>query len=108
QMAQAVLAMKIAYDQAAQDADGKPTAEQAAKALEGETFEAFGTTVAMALGNGHQAVTEAAYGKFKYDKETGKATLVDIRYFPAECVNPPPGVTSVDWIKGGMEGAKCD
>jgi hypothetical protein len=24
--------------------------------------------------------------------------LVDIVHFPAECVNPPPGVKSVDWI----------
>ena len=23
-------------------------------------------------------------------------------------VNPPPGVKSLDWIKGGMQGAKCN
>jgi len=33
---------------------------------------------------------------------------VDIQYFAAECVNPPPGVKSIDWIKGGMQGAKCN
>ena len=27
---------------------------------------------------------------------------------PAECVNPPPGVKALDWIKGGMAGAKCN
>ena len=108
QMAQAVLALKVAYDEAAKKSGGaKPTSEQAADALVGKTYEAFGTTVKLALGKGHQAITEAAYGKFKYDKKTGTPTLVDVRYFPAECVNPPEGVNSVDWIKGGMQGAKC-
>jgi branched-chain amino acid transport system substrate-binding protein len=32
---------------------------------------------------------------------------VDIQRFPAECVNPPPGVKGVDWISGGFQGAKC-
>ena len=36
------------------------------------------------------------------------ASLVDIQNFPAECVNPPPGVKAIDWIKGGMAGAKCN
>ena len=34
-------------------------------------------------------------------------TLVDIQRFPADCVNPPPGVKGEDWIKGGFAGAKC-
>jgi branched-chain amino acid transport system substrate-binding protein len=27
--------------------------------------------------------------------------------FTPECVMPPAGVKGVDWIKGGMKGAKC-
>ena len=108
QMAQAVLALKIAYDKAAKSASGKPSSEQASKGLEGAKFEAFGTKVDMALGNGHQAITEAAYGVSKYDKESGQPTLVNIRYFSAACVNPPAGTNSVDWIKNGMKGADCD
>jgi branched-chain amino acid transport system substrate-binding protein len=62
----------------------------------------------MALANGHQAIQDTAYGTYMYDKDAGKATLVDIVRFPAECVNPPAGVTSIDWIKGGFQGAACD
>jgi len=28
--------------------------------------------------------------------------------YPAECVNPPEGVKSEEWIKGGFKGAKCN
>jgi branched-chain amino acid transport system substrate-binding protein len=70
-------------------------------------FEAFGTTIRLALGKGHQAITETAYGIFKFDKSAGEPTLTDVQYFQAECVNPPEGVDSVGWIKGGMKGAKC-
>jgi branched-chain amino acid transport system substrate-binding protein len=33
--------------------------------------------------------------------------LDDIQRFPAECVNPPAGVKSEEWIKAGFPGAKC-
>ncbi|MCP5156113.1 MAG: ABC transporter substrate-binding protein [Ectothiorhodospiraceae bacterium] len=109
QMAQALLGLKIAYDKAATAAGGsKPTSAQAADGLAGAEYEAFGTTVKMALGNGRQAITETAYGLSKFDKETGTATITDIIRFPAECVNPPDGAKSVEWIQGGMQGAKCD
>ena len=32
---------------------------------------------------------------------------MEVKFYPAECVNPPEGVKSVDWINGGMKGAKC-
>ena len=107
-MAQALLGLKVAYDKAAAESGGKPSSEQAAAALENAEFEAFGTTVKMALGNGHQAITETAYGLSKFDKENGTAAIVDIIRFPAECVNPPAEVNSVDWIQGGMQGAQCE
>jgi branched-chain amino acid transport system substrate-binding protein len=108
QMAQGVLGLKVAYDNAAKASGGKkPTSEQAADGLRGKTFEAFGNTVAMKLGNGQQAVTETAYGVSKWDGEKGEQTIIDVQYYSAECVNPPAGVKSVDWIKGGMKGAKC-
>lgn len=107
QMAQALLGLKVAYDKAAAGASAKPTSEQASAALKGAEYEAFGATVTMALGDGHQAITETAYGMSKLDKETGTAAIIDIVRFPAECVNPPAGMKSVDWIEGGMQGAKC-
>ena len=107
QYAQGILAMKIAYDKAQAKAGKFPTQAQVIAALKGITFESFSTTVKMALGNGHQAVTENGYGLTHFNNNTGEPELVKIKFFPASCVMPPKGVTSVDWIKGGMKGAKC-
>jgi len=107
QYAQAVLAVKYAYDKAAKAAGGFPTQDQVIAALKGATFESFATTVQMALGDGHQAITENGYGITKWDAKAGELKLEKVKFYPAECVNPPPGVNSEAWIKGGMKGAKC-
>ncbi len=108
QMAQAFLGLKLAYDNAAAASGGsKPTVDQVAAGLRHKSFEAFGTTVDMKLGKGQQAVTPTAYGLSKWDNEAGVQTIVDVVTYPADCVNPPEGVNSVDWIQGGMQGAKC-
>ena len=36
----------------------------------------------------------------------GKITLVNIKHYPAEKVQPPDGTTSSEWINGGMKPAK--
>ncbi|MDH4326302.1 MAG: ABC transporter substrate-binding protein [Betaproteobacteria bacterium] len=107
QYAQAVLAVKVAYDAAAKTAGGFPTQEQVIAALKGASFESFSTTVRMSLGGGHQASTENGYGITKWDAKAGELKLEKVKFYPAECVNPPEGVESVEWIKGGMKGAKC-
>jgi branched-chain amino acid transport system substrate-binding protein len=107
QYGQAVLATKIAFDNAAKAAGGFPTQDQVIAAFTGLEFESFSTTVKMALGGGHQAITENGYGITKYDNDNGEAGVSGVKFFPAECVMPPEGVSSVDWIKGGMKGAKC-
>jgi branched-chain amino acid transport system substrate-binding protein len=61
----------------------------------------------MKLGKGHQAVQSTAYGRFKLDPATGQPAITDVITYAAECVNPPDGVKSEDWIKGGFKGAKC-
>jgi len=35
-------------------------------------------------------------------------TVVDVTYYPADCVNPPDGTKGEAWIKGGFKGARCD
>ena len=105
-MANALLGLKVAYDKAAA-AGKKPETDAVVKAFTGLEYEAFGTKVKLALGHGHQAITDTAYGVYKFDKEKGEPTVVEIVHFPPECVNPPDGVTSEEWIKGGMKGAKC-
>jgi len=102
QMAQAFLGVKLAWEKA-QDANGgkRPTNEQVAAALKGSTFEGPGGTVRMAIGKGHQAIMETAYGQTKL--EGGKLTVVNVKRYPAEQVNPPEGVKSADWIKSGFK-----
>ena len=107
QYGQAVLAVKYAYDTAAKAAGGFPTQDQVMAALKGATFESFATTVKMALGDGHQASTENGYGITRWDAKAGELKMEKVKFYPADCVNPPEGATSVDWIKGGMKGAKC-
>jgi branched-chain amino acid transport system substrate-binding protein len=107
QYAQAVLAVKVAYDAAAKKAGGFPTQDQVIAALKGASFESFSTTVKMTLGDGHQASTENGYGITKWDAKAGELKLEKVKFYPADCVNPPEGVESVEWIKGGMKGAKC-
>lgn len=107
QFAQGVLAAKYAYDRAMKDNRGKfPSTEQVIAALEGATFDAF-ATVKMSLNNGHQAVTEERWGLTVWDDAKGEMVVKDVEVFDAECVNPPDGVGSVEWLEGGMKGAKC-
>jgi branched-chain amino acid transport system substrate-binding protein len=99
--------MKAAYEKAAKG-DQLPTADEVVAALENLVFEGPAGTVKMALANGHQAILDTAYGRYKYDKSTGQATLTDIKRYKAECVNPPEGVKSIDWIHSGFKGAQCE
>jgi branched-chain amino acid transport system substrate-binding protein len=102
QMAQAFLGVKLAWEKAQDAAGGKrPTNEQVAAALKGSTFEGPGGTVRMAIGKGHQAVMETVYGQTKL--EGAKLTVVNVKRYPAEKVNPPEGMKSADWIKSGFK-----
>jgi branched-chain amino acid transport system substrate-binding protein len=105
QMAISLLGMKLAYDKAASAAP-KPGVEDVIKAFTGMDYEAFGTKIAMALGNGHQGEHEIAQGTYHYNKKTDTPEITNIVYYPAECVTPPAGVKAADWIKGGMKSAK--
>lgn len=107
-MAQSILGLKAAWDKAAATKGGKPTAEEVAKAFEGLEFDGPSTRISMARAKGHQGISETAYGTFKFNKEKNQPEVVDIVRYPAECVNPPDGVTSQEWLEGGMKGAKCD
>lgn len=106
QMAQSLLGLKLAYEKAAA-AGGKPNADTIAAAFKGVEFTGPAGHVKMALGDGHQGITETAYGTYKFNKQTKQPEIVDIIRFPAECVNPPAGIDADKWIAGGMQGAKC-
>ena len=107
QYAQGILGAKYAYDKAAASAGSFPTTDQVIKALEGATYPTFVGNVQMALSNGHQAVTDDRWGVTVWDEKRGETVVKDVVIFPASCVMPPNGVNSVEWLKGGMKGAKC-
>lgn len=106
-MVQAILGLKAATEKAAGGKPGQPSEEAVIAAFEGLSFETPSGTVDMKLGKGHQAVQSTAYGRFKLDPATGQPAMTDVTTYAAECVNPPDGVKSEDWIKGGFKGAKC-
>ncbi len=107
QMAQSLLGLKLAYEKAAK-AGVKPTADQIAAEFKGIEFEGPAGHVKMAIGDGHQGVTETAYGTYRFNKQKKEPEVVDIVRFPAECVNPPAGIDADKWIAEGMQGAKCN
>jgi branched-chain amino acid transport system substrate-binding protein len=107
--AQSLLGLKTAWEKAqAKKGSARPTTEEVIAAFEGISFPTPSTTVHMALGNGHQGITDTAIGTYKFDKAQGKPELIDIVRYPAECVNPPADINSVPWLEGGMKGAKCN
>ena len=107
-MAQSLFGLKAAWEKAqAKKGGARPTVDEVIAAFEGLEFPTPSTVVHMVNGKGHQGVTDTAYGTYHYNKKTRQPELVDIVRFPAGCVNPPPDVDSVTWIKGGMKGAKC-
>jgi branched-chain amino acid transport system substrate-binding protein len=106
-MVQAILGLKAAMEKADGGKPGKPATEAVISAFEGLSYETPSGRVDMKLGKGHQAIQDMAYGTFKFDAAKGEPQLVDVVRYPAECVNPPDGVKSEEWIKGGFKGAKC-
>lgn len=106
QMAQSMLGLKLAYEKAAKGG-AKPTTDEVAAGFKGIEFEGPAGHVKMALGDGHQGITETAYGTYRFNKQKKEPEIVDIMRFPAECVNPPAGIESEKWIAEGMKGAKC-
>lgn len=123
--AQAILGLKAAYEKArlekvqsaipmgaAKDVKEQmekayntpPSTEEIIKAFEYLTFDSPSGKVMMKLGKGHQAVQGTAYGTTK--TVGGKVTVENIKYYPVEKVQPPEGVSSMDWIKSGMKPGK--
>lgn len=100
-----LLALKAAYDAAAKGSD-KGTSG-VIKALKGSSFQTPSGTIRMALGNGHQAVQDTAVGEIFFDKAKNSSSVRNVMVFPGECVNPPSGVKSEQWLRDGMPGAKC-
>jgi branched-chain amino acid transport system substrate-binding protein len=81
-----------------------PSQDEIIAAFEGISFEGPSGRVQMKLGKGHQAIQGTAYGTTR--TENGQIKVGNVKYYPAERVQPPDGVSSVEWIKAGMKPAK--
>lgn len=107
-MAQALLGVKMAFENAIVKAGGWPSTEQVIAAFEYLEYPTPSGMIKMALGKGHQAVEPAVYGTAgPYDPLTGEVTIVDMVEYPVECVNPPQGSSTEQWIKEGFPGSEC-
>ena len=103
----AILFLKLAMDKAMKDNGGFPTQDQIIAAGKGMEFQSFGGMVQMALGDGHQAIHPVGYGITKFNKDKGEPGAENVKFYSAECINPPAGTLSADWLAAGMPGAKC-
>ena len=103
-MAQAVLGLKAAYEKAQGAGTAAPSQDQIIAAFENLSYETPSGTIKMALGKGHQAIEGTAYGMAK--SQGGKLTLVNVKHYPADKVNPPEGMKSADWIKSSLKPTK--
>jgi branched-chain amino acid transport system substrate-binding protein len=108
-ISQSILGLKAAVEKAmAKNGGKKPTTDELIAAMTGLEWQSPGGLIQMKLADGHQAIQPIAFSRTKYNPDLKRVDLVDIQYFPAECVNPPAGIKALDWIKGGMQGAKCN
>src|SRR6202035_4978054 len=97
-MTQAILGLKSAVEKAmAKNGGKKPSTDELIAAMTGLEWQSPGGLIQMKLADGHQAIQQIAISRTKYNPDARRVDLVDIQYFPAECVNPPPGVKALDW-----------
>lgn len=108
QYAKAVHFLKLGLDKAAAAAGGFPTQAQMIEGLKGLSFNSVDGKTAMALGGGHQAIHDVGYGFTEFDKEKGEPAATNVKFYAAECINPPEGMLAEEWVDKGMPGAKCD
>jgi branched-chain amino acid transport system substrate-binding protein len=81
-----------------------PSDDEVIAAFEGLAFDSPSGRSVMALGKGHQSVMGTSYGTTKL--VNGKVTVINIKNYPVERVQPPEGTVSADWIKAGMKPGK--
>ena len=105
-MANAILAVKAAYEKA-RTGDAFPDTEAVIAAFEHLVFDTPSGPISMTISKGHQAIQDTAYGQYAYDAENDRGTLINVRTYAARCVNPPEGIASLAWIEQGFPGAEC-
>lgn len=107
--AQGLLGVKAAAEATGTEAGTYPETDAIVNAMKGLTFETVnGYPISMSLHDGNQGTSAIAYGTYTgWDSDTDMPILEDVRVYEADCVNPPEGVSALEWIEGGFEGASC-
>ena len=78
-MAQSMFGLKTAWEKAqAKKGGARPTTEEVIAAFEGIEFPTPSGGVRLAIGKGHQGISDTAYGTFRFNKAENKPELVDI------------------------------
>lgn len=107
-VAASILGAKAAFEKAIAAKGRWPAIEDVIKAFEYLEYESAAGPLKLTLGKGHQAVEPVGFGIVKkFDPATHDVTLEQVKTFRIGCVNPPPGVKSLDWIRQGFPGAVC-
>ena len=101
-----LLGVKTAFEKAAAAAGGWPNTDQVIAAFEGLEWDSPSGPVMMALAGGHQAIQRNYIGTVVH--RDGEVGVTDIVGYHENCVNPPPGIKSIDRINQGFPGATCD
>lgn len=108
-MAASILGVKAAFEKAiAAKGNRWPSIEDVIKAFEYLEYEGAAGPIKMTMGKGHQVAEPVGFGVVKdFDPATKEVTLEQVKTFRRECVNPPPGIKVLDWIRQGFPGAVC-
>lgn len=107
-MAQAILGVKMAYENAAAKKGSWPTLEEFITAFTYLEYPTPSGTITMAIGKGHQAIEPAVFGTAgEFNPITGEVDLFNVVEYPAECVNPPEGKSTEQWIREGLSPDLC-
>jgi branched-chain amino acid transport system substrate-binding protein len=81
-----------------------PSQEEVIAEFERLSFDSPSGKMSMSLGKGHQASSGTAYGTTKM--VNGQVSVVNVKSYPEQRVQPPEGTPSMDWIKAGMKAGK--
>jgi len=107
QYAQSVLALKAAMDKAAAESGTGPNTDKIIAAMTGLDFISNDGNCSLTKGKGHQAIHPVSYGITAWDDGKDEPTVVDVKVYPANCILPPAGQLSEDWLEAGMPGSDC-
>lgn len=97
-MAQALAALKAAYEKAIEANGGEwPEVEQVAEAMIGLEFRGFGDP--LVIREDHQALETQLLGTTMHSDDYPFAVIGNVMLFPGELVTTPVGMTSEEWLE---------